>query len=158
MGMAGFRIQKRFWYCFLAILCFLVAGWVFRLQVVEVGDQGLLFPVKNGDVISHEFSHSMYDVPVVERFSVRDGSLNLFHVISPSDAALEYYMIEGRHEGNVNLNVSEFSIPAGSSGGHVLKIKNQSVFLGFSQTGGRSIRVCLTRLPVIIYCVRSFWG
>jgi hypothetical protein len=144
-------------YCVLPIVCLLAAGWVFHLRVVEVGDQGLCFPAKNGDVISHTFFHSIYDVPVIERLKVREGSFNLFHVDSPSDAALEYYMIEGRHEGNVNRNIIEFCIPKSSNGGHVLNINDQSIVLGNTLTEGKSVCIRLNRLPVIVYCVRRLW-
>jgi len=127
----------------------LTARWVFHLQVVEVGENGSYFSVKDEDIISHEFIHSMYDVLVVERFKVWDGSLILFHVDSPSDAALEYYMIEKRHEGNVNCNISEFCIPTSSIGRHILKIKNQSISLGVSQTRGRQVCIRLTRLLMV---------
>jgi hypothetical protein len=122
--------QLRYWVPI--ILCLLAARLVFHLQVVEVGENGSYFLEKDEYILSHEFIHSMYDVSVVERFNVRDGSLILFHVDSPSDAALEYYMIEKRHEGNVNRNISEFRIPTSSVGRHILKIKNQSISLGDS--------------------------
>lgn len=140
---------KKIWYGFLIIFCLSVAGLVFNMQVVEVGENGICLLVKKGDIISHEFIHSMYDVPVVERFKVENGSLNLFHVDSPSDAALEYYMIEKRNEGNVNRAISEFCIPTSSIGKHILKINDKSISIATSQTGDRCVRIRLTWLPLV---------
>jgi len=151
----GYGGRKRLPYLLLIIVILPAIGLVFHLQVVEVGDRGFSFRVNEGDIIAHQFTHSMYDVPVVERLRVKQGVLNLFHFTSPSDAALEYYMVEGRQEGNVNRDISEFRIPAGSNGGHVLKINDRLVPAGVLQAEKTCIRIRLARLPVIVYCVRS---
>jgi hypothetical protein len=58
-----------------------------EVQVLKIGGSGLFFRVKNGNIISLKYMHSMYGVPVIERLRVENGRLELFHV-KTSDAAL----------------------------------------------------------------------
>jgi len=150
------RLKRRFWLCVL-IIGLAAAALTVDSQMIEVGNQGLLFPVTDGDLVSHGFTHSMFGVRVIERFRIQNGCLNLFHVESESDAALEYYGIENRHVNNVNRQVREFRIPVASIGSHVLNIRNQSVFLGTSQTSERSILIRLSTRPAIVNWVYSIW-
>jgi hypothetical protein len=127
------------------------------IRIIEIGASGLSIPVKNGDVMTHTFIHSMYDVPVIERFRIENDGMHLFHVDSESGAALEYYGIENRHENNVSRRIQEFSIPVDSIGSHVLSIGNRHIFLSDLNEGGHSIRIRLTRLPAIVNGVNFLW-
>jgi hypothetical protein len=152
--------------CF-AVLITAVAFMVIFVdsQVIEIRGPGLFYPVENGDTVTHAFVHSMYDVPVFERFRIENAAMHLFHVNSVSDAALEYYGIENRHESNVDRRITEFCIPIDSIGSHVLFIGNHAICLYFerSQTafslnpGEHRICVRLSRRPAVINWVNSLW-
>lgn len=143
-------------------LAFLIAGLALASiaidsLVIEIGSSGRCIPVENGDVLTHTFIHSMYDVPVIERFRIENEEMHLFHVDSESGAALEYYGIENHHENNVSRRIQEFSIPVDSIGSHVLFIGNRHIFLSDLNEGGHSIRIRLTRLPAIVNWVNFLW-
>jgi len=157
MPFFGQRSLKRLlWPCIL-ITGLAAAAFTVDSQIIEVGNTGLFFPVTDGDVVSHEFTHSMYDVRVIERFRIENGCLNLFHVASESDAALEYYGIDNRHVNNANRQIREFGIPVASIGSHVLNIRNQSVFLGALQASEHSIHIRLSSRPAIVNGFYSLW-
>lgn len=143
--------SKRVLWFLSAFIILLTIGFSFRIKLVEVGDQQLFFEVKDGDILSHEFTHSIYNVPVIEHIRIDQKSLHLFHVTSPSDAALEYYMIEGKHEFNVNSKIEEFYIPTASIGEHRLRINDQVVLNSIFRAQEGSVRIRLTRLSLISY-------
>jgi hypothetical protein len=150
------RLKWRIWPCIL-VLGLTAAALNVDSQMIAVGNQGLFFPVANGDIISHEFIHSMYDVRVIERFRIENGWLHLFHVDSESNAALEYYGIDNRRENNVNRRIREFRIPVGSIGSHALHVRNQTVSLGVSQTSERCIFIRLSSRPAVVNWAYSLW-
>ena len=125
--------------------------------VIEIGESRRCIAVKTGDSMTHTFIHSMYDVPVFERFRIENDGMHLFHVDSESLAALEYYDIENRLENNVSRRIQEFSIPAESIGSHVLIIGNRQISLSGLKDGERSTPVRLTRRPAIVNRVNFLW-
>jgi hypothetical protein len=152
--------------CFAALIIAAVFGVIsIDSQFIEIRGPGLLYPVQNGDTVTHAFIHSMYDVPVFERFRIENAAMHLFHVDSISDAALEYYGIENRHENNVNRRIREFCIPIGSIGSHVLFIGNHAICLYFEQSQTafflnpceHSICVRLFRRSAVINWANSLW-
>jgi hypothetical protein len=126
-------------------------------QVIEIGGFALRYPVQYGDIVMHTFIHSMYEVPVIERFRIENGRMHLFHVDSESHAALEYYGIENRLENNVTRRIREFSIPVDSIGLHMLFIGNQAVSLSTVNSGTPSIRIRLIQQPAVVNWVNSLW-
>jgi hypothetical protein len=156
----GYRSKRSFLYPFFSFLIFALTvalGFLVKVQVLEIGSSSLRMPVSKGDVFSHKFTHSMYGATVCEKFRVEDGYFTLFHVMTQSDAALEYYAIESRDVGNVNRQYREFTIPAASVGNHVLKLDNREMALATHPGRDGSIRVQLIRVPVAVYFVDHLW-
>ena len=58
------------------------------LLVVKIGSPEVMVPVSEGDVFFHTYVHSMYQVPVSEKFRIEDGHFRLVHVQTQSDAVL----------------------------------------------------------------------
>jgi hypothetical protein len=150
------RLKWRIWPCIL-VLGVATAALMLNSQMIEVGDRGMFILVADGEIISHEFIHSMFDVRVIERFRIENGWLHLFHVDSESDAALEYYGIENRHENNVNQRIREFRIPIESIGSHKLHVRNQTVSLGVLQSSERCILIRLSSRPAVVNLAYSLW-
>lgn len=152
---AGYRGRRLLYLCLFAAAV-LAAGWLFRFQVLKVGDEGPCLRVSEGDVISLRFTHSMYGVTVEERLRVEGGRMVLFHV-KTSDAALEYYGIEGRGEGNARRELDRFSIPRGSVGGQTLTVRSRRIVLQDLPGGQGSVTIRLAREPILFhvaYCIR----
>ena len=62
------------------------------------------YPLPGSGEFEIEYVHSYYQAPVAEHFiAEKDGSFKLFEVSSPSEAALDYYEMEGRKENGVDL-------------------------------------------------------
>jgi len=98
----------------------------------------------------------MYGVPVTERLRVESGSLELFHVIT-SDAALEYFGIEGKDENNVKNSLKEFTIPTGSVGQHTLSVQGHEILLSNIRTKGQKIHINIIKQPLASYYIDSIW-
>ena len=98
----------------------------------------------------------MYGVPVAERLRVENGRLELFHV-KTSDAALEYFGIEGRDENNVKNSLKEFTIPAESVGRHTLSIQEDQILLRDIRTKDQKIHISITKQPLASYYIDSIW-
>lgn len=152
--MAGYRGRRLLYLCLFAAAV-LAAGWLFRFQVLKVGDEGPCLRVSD-DVISLRFTHSMYGVPVEERLRVEGRRMVLFHVVT-SDAALEYYGIEGRGEGNARREIDRFSIPRGSVGGQTLTVKNRRIVLRDLPGGQGSVTIGLAREPILFHVAYCIW-
>lgn len=136
---------------------FVIAGYFIKAQVLEIGDGGLSFSVKPGEIFAHCFIHSMYDVPVCEKFRVEKGTFTLFYIETQSDAALEYYGIEKRQENNVNRRFTEMIIPAESSGRHRIQIGNREIHPDKSYTKDRHIRIRIIEIPVAAHIFHELW-
>jgi hypothetical protein len=152
---AGHRGARLLYLCLFAAGVF-AAGGLFRLQVLKVGNEGPCVRVSEGDVISLQFTHSMYGVPVEERLRVEGRRMMLFHVVT-SDAALEYYGIEGRGEGNARREIDRFSIPRESVGGQTLTVRNRRIVLRDLPEGQGSVVIRLAREPILFHvahCIR----
>jgi len=134
----------------------LLVGLSKSLPVLDIGDE-IELPVSEGDVFVHTYVHSMYQVPVSEKFRIENGHLRLFHVTSTSEAALEYFGILRNDEFNVDGRFLEFTIPAASIGKHVVHVRDREIDLGTHENREGPIRVKLTRVPVLIYFARSLW-
>ncbi len=145
-----------------ALLCLLLLGILvviislIKVYVLKIGHPGLYYRVVKGDVITLEYTHSMYGVTVTERLRVKDGYLELFHVKS-NDAALEYFGIEGRGENNVKNILKEFTIPADSVGQHKLFVKDHEILLSNICTKDHRIRIGVTKQPLVSYYIDSIW-
>lgn len=152
------RYGTRAWapYLLVPATILLLAGLWQSLLVLDIGSEVEL-PVSEGDVLVHKYVHSMYQVPVSEKFKIENGYLRLFHVMSTSDAALEYFGLLSRDEPNVDGKFREFTIPSASIGKHVIQVRDREIDLGTHEDRDGSIRVKLTRLPALIYVVRSIW-
>jgi hypothetical protein len=127
-----------------------------EVQVLKIGGSGFFFRVKNGNIISLKYMHSMYGVPVIERLRVENGRLELFHV-KTSDAALEYFGIQGKDENNVKNSLKEFTIPAGSVGQHTLTVHGQEIILSSIHTKDQKIHIYIIKQPLVSYCRDSVW-
>jgi len=140
----------------LCISVSIIAVLLIQVQVLKIGDSGLFFRVINGNIITLRYTHSMYGVPVTERLRVESGSLELFHVIT-SDAALEYFGIEGKDENNVKNSLKEFTIPTGSVGQHTLSVQGHEILLSNIRTKGQKIHINIIKQPLASYYIDSIW-
>lgn len=150
-----YRSAKLLYLCLFAVGVLTAGFWV-RFQVLEIGNEGPCVPVSEGDIISLQYMHSMYGVPVEERLRVEGGRLALFHVVT-SDAALEYYGIERRDEGNTRRVVDEFHIPRDSVGGQTLTVKNRRIVLRDLPGEQGNVTIRLAREPILLYVVYRIW-
>ncbi|MBI4962855.1 MAG: hypothetical protein HY913_06225 [Desulfomonile tiedjei] len=135
----------------------LVVGPGQSLLIVDIGGRELALPVSEGDVFVHTYTHSMYDVPVSEKFRIEGDYLRLVQVTSLSEAALEYLGIERRDEFNVDLRCRGFTIPAGSIGNHVFQVRDREIDLGNPENREEAIQVKLVRVRALVYFVSALW-
>jgi hypothetical protein len=138
-------------FALLALAC-LAAG--LRPLVLEVGRAGPRLWIREGDVISLNYTQSMYGVPVAEHLRVENGRLVLFEVDS-TEAALEYLGIEARGRDNVRRVLREFSIPADSVGNHVLVVGGHRIALASVPADEGRILIRLARPPLFIYWIQA---
>jgi hypothetical protein len=141
----------------LAVFC-LALG--IRPQLIAVGHRGPHIWVSEGDIVGLRYTQSMYGVPVEERFRVEGGRLFLFEVDTTA-AALEYLGLERSGANNVGRFLNEFSIPAGSVGGHILSVGGRRIALAEVPPEAGRVRVRLMRPPLIVYpalLLRERWG
>lgn len=138
----------------LFVFFLLALGLQTNLQVVEIGDSGPSLLARNGDLFCHEYTHSMYGVQVVEKFRIEDGHFRIFHVMTQSDAVLEYFGIEKRDKHNVDGTFQQFSIPAASIGKHILKLDSYELSLDKPEHKDGSIHVKLLQVPFWAYAAR----
>lgn len=152
----GYRRRLFFLYPFFLLIIPGAAGYFIKVQTLVIGDSGVYYSVSIGDVFIHKFVHSMYDVEVKEKFIIGSDDFTLFHV-ETSDAALEYYAIEGRHENNVNRRFKEILIPTESIGRHSIEINNQ--ILHHEKFSGSSRHICieLKEMPLVVYLFYVFF-
>ncbi|MEW6112885.1 MAG: hypothetical protein AB1664_12210 [Thermodesulfobacteriota bacterium] len=138
---------------FLAILAaaLLTVGLCKNLLLVQIDNPEMLIWVSEGDVLVHTYMHSMYQVPVSERFRIERGHFMLFHVKTDSYAALEYLGLQRKDEPNVDEKFREFSIPSASIGNHALRLHDSDIPLGTHQDKEGSIRVKLVEMPALMY-------
>ncbi|MBM3301193.1 MAG: hypothetical protein FJY85_14715, partial [Deltaproteobacteria bacterium] len=129
----------------------LLAGLSKSVMVLEITNPELVLPVSQGDVLCHSYTHSMYEVPVAEKFIIQDGYLRLVHVMTQSEAALAYFGIEKKGEPNVDSKFLEFTIPAGSIGNHVLTLNRREIPLETREDRDGSIHVRLLKVPLLGY-------
>jgi hypothetical protein len=138
----------------LSVVFLLALGLQTNIQVVEIGDSGPSLFVRNGDLFFHEYTHSMYGAQVVEKFRIEDGHFRIFHVMTQSDAVLEYFGIEKRGEHNVDGTFQQFSIPAASIGKHILKLYGYELSLDKPEHKHGPIHVKLLQVPFWAYAAR----
>jgi hypothetical protein len=148
--------SARLLYLCLFVVGVLTAGFLLRFQVLKIGNEGPCVPVSEGDVISLRYTHSMYGVPVEERLRVEGRRLVLFHVVT-SDAALEYYGIEGRDEGNTRRVLDQFNIPRDSVGGQTLTVRSRRIVLRDLPGEQGNVTIRLAREPILLYVVYCIW-
>lgn len=149
----GIWARRMFLVPLLCVPALLLTGLLVEIRVLSIGAQGPIYRVSKGDVFSLEYTHSMYGVPVLERFRVGEEAFTLFHVAS-SEAALEYFGIESGAEPNVRRTLRSFSVPAGSVGNHRLRIRDREIRL--ETLGGKeeSVVIRLTRMSLFRYLVQ----
>jgi hypothetical protein len=140
----------------LCISVAIVAVLLIKVQVLKIGDFGPFFRVVNGNIITLRYTHSMYGVSVTERLRVENGCLELFHVVT-SDAALEYFGIEGKDENNVKNSLKEFTIPKESVGRHTLSIQGHEILLSNIRTKDQKIHIIIIKQPLVSYYIDSIW-
>jgi hypothetical protein len=134
-----------------------VIGLWKHVLVVQIDGPGVLVPVSHGDAFFRTYMHSMYQVPVTEKFRLEEGHFRLVHVQTESDAVLAYLGIESRDEPNADAQLKEFSIPAASIGKHVLRFSDRDIALGTDEGRDGRIRVRLTRVPLFTYLAHLIW-
>ncbi|MCX7966797.1 MAG: hypothetical protein N2596_09255 [Syntrophorhabdaceae bacterium] len=127
-----------------------------KVQVLEIGEGGWPIRVRNKDEIILQYTHSMFGVPVIEKFFVEDGSLILYHV-DTNYAALEYFGIEGKKKDNIKLIIKEFSIPKDSIGKHTLYVKDKVFMISQFRDFHGSVRIRLRRIPLIMFFKYCLW-
>jgi len=127
------------------------------LLVVTIDSPNVMVPVSEGDVLFRTYMHSMYQVPVSEKFRIKYGHFELVHVETQSDAVLAYLGLEGRTEPNAHGKFREFSVPAASIGDHVLRFHDRDIPLGTHEGPDGSIHVKLARVPLLAYFARLVW-
>jgi len=150
---------------FKALLLFLVilaaalftVGLCKNLLLVQINCPEVVARVSEGEVLVHTYIHSMYQVPVSEKFRIERGHFRLFHVKTDSYAALEYLGLETKDEPNVDGKFTEFAIPPASIGNHVLRLHDRDILLGTDQNRDASIRVKLVEEPLLVYVARLLW-
>lgn len=128
-------------------------------QVLEIGGgkAKVSLSVSKGDVFAHGYTHSMYGVPVVEKFRIERGGLRLFHVMTESDGAREYFGIEKKGENNADAKFTSFSIPVASVGGHVLSLDGRRISLETLHAGTGAITVTLGKRSLAAYLMTHLW-
>ena len=127
------------------------------LLVVKIGSPEVMVPVSEGDVFFRTYMHSMYQVPVSEKFRIEYGHFRLVHVQTQSDAVIAYLGLEGKNEPNAHGNFTEFSVPAASIGEHVLRFNDRDIPLGTHEGRDGTIHVKLARVPVLTYFAHLVW-
>lgn len=147
------RLRRAMAFAVLGAFCL---GFGIRPQVIAVGHLAPHIWVREGDTVCLSYTQSMYGVPVEERFRVEGGRLSLFEVVT-SAAALEYLGLESGSANSVGRVLNEFSIPAGSVGGHFLSAGGRRIALADVPAEDGRIRVRLTRQPLIVYLVLHGW-
>jgi hypothetical protein len=135
----------------------LVVGISKTMLVLEVGSPSVIVPVSKGDVFVRTYMHSMYHVPVSEKFRIEDKYFRLVHVMTQSDAVLAYLGVEGKDEPNVDRQLREFTIPAASMGNHVIQVHDRNIPLGTHEDRGGKIHVKLIRMPLLVHFARLVW-
>ena len=136
----------------------LVAGIGKKVLVLEIEGPNVVLPVSEGDVFLHTYTHSMYGVPVQEKFRIQDGHFRLVHIMTQSDAVLAYLGIEGKDEPNVDETFREFTIPAASVGNHAIRVRGTNVPLGTHEGRGGRVRVSIVSIPVLVYLAHLVWS
>jgi hypothetical protein len=149
---------KHFLIAAICLIVIAVIGSILQIQVIEVKNTQLYIFVRDGDIISHEFIHSIYDVPVMEKLRICKGSMVLFFLDSPDDAALEYYWIDRRGEGNVCRRIDEFYIPVKSIGRHSVSINNEPIFVKGSSALSGGVNIRLIQIPIIAFIFKKIEG
>ena len=144
-----------------AVLLILVAvlslGCIQNLLVLQIGSPGVLVPVSKGDVFVLSYLQSMYQALVSEKFRIEDRCFRLVHVMTQSDAALEYLGLESKNEPNVDREFKEFTIPAASIGNHALRVHDRDISLGTHEDREGKIHVKLLSVSVLAYIGSLFW-
>jgi hypothetical protein len=141
----------------LFVIAFFAVGLRKQVLVVQVDGPDVLIPVSEGEVFFRSYTHSMYQVPVSEKFLIENEHFRLVHVQTQSEAVLAYLGLEGKNEPNADAKVKEFSIPAASIGKHMLRFPHRDLYLGTQEGRNGSIRVKLTKVPLFMYLARLFW-
>lgn len=139
---------------FLAALS--IAGLWMDLLVVRIDSPEVVVAVSEGDIFYRTYVHSMYQVPVSEKFRIEGGYFRLVHVRTQSDAVLAYLGIEGKNELNADGKFREFSIPAASIGDHKLRLHDRDIPLGTHEGRDGNIHVQLTRVSLLDFAILSW--
>jgi hypothetical protein len=135
----------------LAVAVALSLLWVRKNRfVLEIGGPALRVPVSEGDEFVRTYRHSIYEVPVSEKFRIEDGHFRLVHVATQSEAVLWYLGIERKDEPNVDRIFTEFTIPAASIGRHTIWVHHREIRLDAVPNRDGKIRVKLLGVPAFL--------
>jgi hypothetical protein len=130
-----------------------IAGLWMDLLVVRIDSPEVAVAVSEGDILYRTYMHSMYEVPVSEKFRIEGGHFRLVHVHTQSEAVLAYLGIEGKDEPNAHGEFREFSIPAASIGDHRLRLHDCDIPLGTHECRDGNIHVQLARVSLIDFAL-----
>jgi len=155
--MMGYRIKRFVLYPILCIVLLFISGFLVHLQVLVVGTQVPFIKVRNGEILTLKYIHSMYGVDVFESMRIENNLFEIFHV-STSEAALEYFGIEKKDTGNVQRVVKEFSIPKESTGNHVLILRDKELKINECGDEDGNIYIRIRKVPLLLYTVYSIRG
>ncbi|MGD9817992.1 MAG: hypothetical protein AB7V04_04745 [Desulfomonilaceae bacterium] len=145
------------------ILCLIFVSGLFVIvsgftvfDVLDISSGSRLILVRDGDTFDHEYTHSMYQAPITERFVVTGGLLKLIKVDSPSVAVLEYFGLNGPEVGHMNLLFDSFTTPSASIGSHRFKIRGQDFNPPTGEGLEGKIRVKLRKASIIEFLISLF--
>ncbi|MDD3471858.1 MAG: hypothetical protein PHS86_03660 [Syntrophaceae bacterium] len=149
--------SKRLILCLIFVAgLFVIVSGLAVFDVLEISSENRLILVRDGDTFDHEYTHSMYQAPVTERFVITGGRLKLIKVDSPCVAVLEYFGLNGPEVGHMNLLFDSFTTPSASIGSHRLKIRGQDFNPPTGEGLEGKIRVKLRKASIIDYLISLF--
>ncbi len=153
----GYRLKKTILYPFIfCLFCLLLFGYIVRIQVLEIGEGGKPIRIRNRDIVTLQYTHSMYGVTVKERLIVDEGRLILYHV-DTNDAALEYFGIEGKEKYNVRVDIKGIGIPKDSIGNHILYLRDKALKISQYNDLQGIIHIRLRKIPLIVFLISYIW-
>ncbi len=121
----------------LTVIVILICGASYvtpvTLIVLDIRGEKKLIPINEGDELTHSYVHSMYQVPVSEKFILRDGRLKLTRVDTPNVSVLEYFGLTDPDVEHLGLYFDSFTTPAASVGSHTVQIRNSEVDVGTAE-------------------------
>jgi hypothetical protein len=147
-----------FFILFSAVAALLIMGINQRMMVIRINNSGPFFLVSEGDILSHSYTHSMYQERVTENFKVTGGKLRVENIVTESHAARAYLGIGPKPEDMPHQELEGFIIPAYSIGRHTLEFRDRMVELGMSEHCNGKIHIRLEEMNVFQYAALCLKG